>query len=104
MRWKTQVWDVYRESGSTVSEGLDESPQRADGVLVPRTGVGLLNGDTHGLEAHSGLGRREEEQGAAVGAKETVSFSVTVGIGTPPIGRGCVQGETGGEGRGQCSP
>lgn len=36
----------------------------------------------------------EEEQGAAVGAKETVSsFSVTVGIGTPPIGRGCVQGE-----------
>lgn len=46
-------------------------------------------------------GGREEEQGAAVGAKETVSsFSVTVGIGTPPIEKGCVQGETGGEGRG----
>ena len=50
-------------------------------------------------------GGREEEQGAAVGAKETVSsFSVTVGIGTPPIGRGCVRGEIGGERREQCSP
>lgn len=34
-------------------------------------------------------------------AKETVSsFSVTVGIGTPPIGRRCIQDEMGGEGRG----
>lgn len=55
----TDVWRVlmHRESGSIVSEGLDESPQGAVGALVPRTEVGLLYRDTHGLKAHSDLGR-----------------------------------------------
>lgn len=48
---------MHRKSGSIVSEGLDESPQGAVGALVPRTEVGLLYRDTHGLKAHSDLGR-----------------------------------------------
>lgn len=42
---------MHRESGSIVSEGLDESPQGAVGALVPRTEVGLLYRDTHGFES-----------------------------------------------------